>query len=39
MIENKNYFMEKWKEETKSEDVLLRYKAKQFIKIIEKAIQ
>lgn len=29
--------MEKWKEGLKSENVLVRYKAKQFIKIIEKA--
>jgi DNA invertase Pin-like site-specific DNA recombinase len=35
MIENKDYFMEKWKEHFKSENVLVRYKAKQFIKIIE----
>lgn len=37
LIENKDYFIEKWKDELKSEDVLVRYKAKQFIKIIEKA--
>ena len=37
MIENKDYFMEKWKEELKSENVLVRYKEKQFIKIIENA--
>lgn len=35
MIENKNYFMEKWKEALKSENVLVRYNAKQFIKINE----
>jgi site-specific DNA recombinase len=37
MIENKDYFMEKWREGIKSENVLVRYKAKQFMKIIEKA--
>lgn len=37
IIENKDYFMEKWKDALKSEDVLVRYKSKQFIKIIEKA--
>jgi hypothetical protein len=35
MIENKDYFIEKWKEHLKSENALIRYKAKQFIKIIE----
>lgn len=29
--------MEKWKDGLKSENVLVRYKSKQFIKIIEKA--
>jgi len=33
MIENKDYFLEKWKSEDR--DVLKKYKAKQFIKIIE----
>ena len=37
MIENRDYFMEKWKEEVQSENALVRYKAKQFIKIIENA--
>ena len=37
MVQNKNYFMEKWKERVQSENVLVRYKVKQFIKIIEKA--
>lgn len=37
IIENKDYFMEKWKDGLKSENVLVRYKSKQFIKIIEKA--
>ncbi|WP_278320240.1 zinc ribbon domain-containing protein [Inediibacterium massiliense] len=33
MIENKDYFMEKWKKNLESDNVLVRYKAKQFIKI------
>lgn len=37
MIENKNYFMEKWKEHLKSDNLLQRYKAKQFMRIIENA--
>ena len=37
IIENKDYFIEKWKENFKSKNVLVKYKAKQFIKIIEKA--
>lgn len=37
MIENKDYFMEKWKMHLKSDNLLLRYKAKQFIKIINNA--
>lgn len=37
MIENKNYFMEKWKEHLKSNNLLQRYKAKQFIEIIDSA--
>ena len=37
MIENKEYFMDKWKELLNSENVLVRYKAKQFIRIMEKA--
>lgn len=37
MVENKDYFMEKWKEMVKSENVLVRYKAQQFIKVLEKA--
>jgi site-specific DNA recombinase len=35
LIENKDYFLEKWKGE--SEDVLKKYKAKQFIKVIKNA--
>lgn len=37
LIENKDYFMEKWKEQSGSDNVLQRYKAKQFIGIITKA--
>lgn len=37
MIENKNYFMEKWKEHLKNDNLLQRYKAKQFMRIIENA--
>jgi hypothetical protein len=37
MVENKNYFMEKWEEGLKSENVLVRYKAKQFMGILADA--
>jgi hypothetical protein len=37
IIENKDYFMEKWKEGLKSDNLLKRYKSKQFMKIIENA--
>jgi DNA invertase Pin-like site-specific DNA recombinase len=37
MIDKKDYFMERWKDDLKSENVLVRYRSKQFIKIIEKA--
>lgn len=37
IIENKDYFMEKWKEHLKSDNLLQRYKAKQFMRIIENA--
>ncbi|AYF55251.1 resolvase [Clostridium novyi] len=37
IIENKDYFIEKWKDGLKSENVLVIYRSKQFIKIIEKA--
>ncbi|WP_323134887.1 recombinase family protein [Clostridium sp. LQ25] len=36
IIENKDYFIEKWKDRLESEDVLVRYKSKHFIKVIEK---
>ncbi len=35
MIENKDYFIGKWKEHLISDNLLQRYKAQQFIKIIE----
>ncbi|MBW9158812.1 recombinase family protein [Clostridium tagluense] len=34
MIENKDYFMEKWKKGLQSENVLVRYKTGEFIEII-----
>jgi len=37
MIENKDYFMEKWKKEVMSENVLVRYKSKQFMRILADA--
>lgn len=37
MIENKDYFMERWKQHLKSENLLQKYKAKQFIEIINHA--
>lgn len=37
LVENKDYFMEKWKEHLKSDNLLQRYKAKQFMRIIENA--
>ncbi|WP_459479214.1 hypothetical protein [Clostridium saccharoperbutylacetonicum] len=39
MIENRDYFIEKWREKLKSENALVRYKVKQFIKIVEKSEQ
>ncbi|KYH30785.1 hypothetical protein CLTEP_24940 [Clostridium tepidiprofundi DSM 19306] len=36
VLENKAYFMEKWKEGLKSDNVLVRYKSKQFIEILKK---
>jgi len=35
VIENKDYFMEKWKQHLESDNLLQRYKAKQFIEIIK----
>lgn len=37
MIENKDYFLEKWQEGLISENLLKRYKARQFIVIITEA--
>lgn len=37
MVENKDYFIEKWKEGLKSKNSLIRYKAKQFIEILKNA--
>ena len=37
MIENKDYFKEKWKKGLKSDNLLERYKSKQFIEILEDA--
>jgi uncharacterized protein YdeI (YjbR/CyaY-like superfamily) len=39
IIENKDCFMEKWKDGLKSENALVRYRSKRFVKIIEKAEQ
>lgn len=35
LLENKDYFLEKWQERLESENLLQRYKAKQYIKLIE----
>ncbi|MTI81242.1 MAG: recombinase family protein [Firmicutes bacterium] len=37
ILENKDYFMEKWKDKLNSENLLERYKANHFIEIIRKA--
>ncbi|MGH4137658.1 MAG: recombinase family protein, partial [Clostridium sp.] len=37
MIENKDYFMEKWKKGLQNENLLLRYKSGEFIKMIADA--
>ncbi len=34
MIENKDYFISKWQERLESDNALIRYKAKQFNKIL-----
>lgn len=39
IIDNNDYFIEKWKDALKSDNVLVTYRSKQFIKIIEKAEQ
>ena len=37
MLENKAYFIGKWQEGLKSDNVLVRYKAKQFIQVMKEA--
>jgi site-specific DNA recombinase len=37
MIENKDYFLDKWQDRLESDNVLVRYKAKQFMGILAKA--
>ncbi|OIJ17333.1 hypothetical protein BKP37_02170 [Anaerobacillus alkalilacustris] len=37
ILENKDYFTQKWREKLSSENLLEKYKAKQFIEIITKA--
>jgi len=37
ILENKDYFTQKWREKSSSENLLEKYKAKQFIEIITKA--
>ena len=37
MIENKDYFIEKWSEVINNGNELQKYKAKQFIEILDKA--
>jgi len=37
LVENKDFFLEKWKEMLQSENVLLKYKSKQFIGILVNA--
>ncbi|MDD2494640.1 MAG: recombinase family protein [Tissierellia bacterium] len=37
MVENKEYFIEKWEEQLKSDDVLIKVTAKRFIGIFEEA--
>jgi len=37
MVENKDYFIEKWQERLGDDNILRRYKAKQFIGIITEA--
>ena len=39
IIENNDYFMEKWEKGISSENILVRYRSKQFIKIIKEAEQ
>lgn len=37
LVENKEHFMEKWKQQLESEDLLKRYRAREFINILEDA--
>lgn len=37
MVENKDYFLGKWQESLRSDNLLKRYKAKQFIEMIRSA--
>jgi len=37
LVENKDYFMEKWQQKKSREDFLQRYKAQQFMKILKNA--
>ncbi|MTI80825.1 MAG: recombinase family protein [Firmicutes bacterium] len=37
ILENKDYFMQKWQQKKDSENLLEKYKAKQFIEILKKA--
>jgi len=39
MIENKDYFTEKWKQHLESDNLLQRYKSKQLIDMVENAEQ
>ena len=39
MIQNKDYFIKKWNEVSNNGNELQKYKAKQFIGILDKAIQ
>ncbi|SDF55552.1 hypothetical protein [Sporomusa acidovorans] len=36
MVKNKDYFIGKWQEQLESDNVLVRYKAKQFIGIMSR---
>lgn len=37
IIENREHFMEKWYEQMESDDLLISFKARQFIKLMENA--
>lgn len=38
MVENKDHFMGKWQESLESDNLLVQYRAGQFIKIIDEAV-